>query len=443
MLPVPSLRLAGFTAGAGAIALVSPRPWPTLVAVNGVLLVLAVIDWRRAPAVDAVGLERNAPAVVTLGDTGTVTWTVRNPTRRPLPAALADELVDGLGAPYRRARMVVPAGGRVRRQVELRPTRRGRFELRSMTLRVTGPWGLAARQGTRIVPHTLTVYPPFRSRREIELKLNRARQLQLGIRAVRAQGTSMEFDSLREYTVDDELRRIDWAATARSATPVVRTYRAERNQTVLVLVDCARTMAALVGSVEDASARTTAIPRLEHAMDAAQAVTRLATGLGDRVGMIAFADRVLATVPPRTQRDQLRLVTATLAGIDARLVEADYRTAFAHTLRHFPRRALLVVLTELASEAATQTLVPALPLLRRRHLVTVAAVRDPIIEQWSVARPTTVDQTYRRAAALRTLEQRAGVARALRSQGATVIDAAPGRMATALTDAYLETKGRL
>jgi uncharacterized protein (DUF58 family) len=291
----------------------------------------------------------------------------------------------------------------------------------------------------------LTVYPPFHSRAETELRLNQARHLHFGTRAVRVRGDSMEFDSLREYTVDDELRRIDWAATARSGHAVVRTYRAERNQTVLVLVDCARTMAALVGATTAGVTATTSIPRLEHAMDAAQAVTRLATGLGDRVGMVAFADRVLATVPPRTQRDQLRRLTASLATIDARLVEADYRAAFAHTLHSFPRRALLIVLTELANEAATETLVPALPLLRRRHLVMVGAVRDPVVEEWSRKRPSTVEETYRRAAAVRTLDQRTATATALRHQGATVIDAVPGRLAAVVSDFYLETKatGRL
>ncbi|HSK97437.1 MAG TPA: hypothetical protein VK891_12535, partial [Euzebyales bacterium] len=112
---------------------------------------------------------------------------------------------------------------------------------------------------------------------------------------------------------------------------------------------------------------------------------------------------------------------------------------------NFPRRALLIVLTELANEAASQTLVPALPLLRRRHLVMVGAVRDPVVETWSRQRPATVEQTYRRAAALRTLDQRATTARALRQQGATVVDTVPGRLAAAVADFYLETKaaGRL
>jgi uncharacterized protein (DUF58 family) len=445
VLPVLTLRLGALAAASGVIALLSPRPWLTMALCNAALALAAVLDWWRAPRIERVEVERQAPDVVTLGHTATVTWTVRNPVRRPLRVALADELGSALGAASRRTRMVVPPGGRARRRVELRPTRRGRFTLHTITVRATGPWGLAARQRTRELPHVLTVYPPFHSRAETELRLNQARQLQLGVRPVRARGESMEFDSLREYTVDDELRRIDWAATARSTNAVVRTYRAERNQTVLVLVDCARTMAALVGATTAGVDATTSIPRLEHAMDAAQAVTRLATGLGDRVGMVAFADRVLATVPPRTQRDQLRRLTASLATIDARLVEADYRAAFAHALHNFPRRALLIVLTELANEAATATLVPALPLLRRRHLVMVGAVRDPVVETWSRQRPTTAEETYRRAAALRTLDQRTTVARALRQQGATVVDSVPGRLATAVSDFYLETKatGRL
>lgn len=450
MLPVPTPRLAALTAAGAVIPLVGPDPWRTLVVVNVVLLVGALVDWWRAPRVAAVTVTRDAPSVITLGETATVTWTVRNPSGHALRVALADELVDSLGATDRRAAMVVPARGRARRAVTLTPTRRGRFTLTTLTVRVTGPLGLAARQDTLDSRHVLTVYPPFRSRAETELQLNRARQLQLGTRAVRARGESMEFDSLREYTVDDELRRIDWAATARGTHPVVRTYRAERNQTVLVLVDCARTMAARVGTTSSGAQPVGAqepphISRLEHAMDAAQAITRLATGLGDRVGMIAFADRVLATVPPRSRSDQLRLVTATLADIEARLVEADYRAAFAHALARFPRRALLIVLTELAGEAATETLVPALPLLRQRHLVMVAAVRDPVVEDWARQRPRTVEQTYRRAAAIRALDQRTAVAHTLRNQGATVLDALPGRLAAAITDAYLETKatGRL
>lgn len=445
MLPVITLRLAALVA-AGAVLTPFVAPvW--LLAWNAAVVLAVVVDWLRAPRPQDVAVHRDAPDVLTRGASGQITWTVRNPTGRRLRVALADELVDSLGAPTRRARLTVPPHGRAHRVVPLRPSRRGRITLQRITVRVTAPWGLIARQRWRQVPHTLTVYPPFSSQARTELRLRRAR-MQLGERSVRIRGAGMDFDALREYTVDDEVRRIDWAATARSPQAIVRTYRAERNQTVLLLVDCGRTMAALVGgATSGAGARAggIAVPRLEHAIDAVQSVTRLATGLGDRVGMIAFADRVLATLPPRSQRDQLRRVTVDLATIDARLVESDYHAVFATALQRFPRRALLVVLTELANEAATQTLVPALGLLRRRHLVVVGSVRDPVVERWRVQPTRTVDHAYRRAAAVRTTEQRADVAAQLRAGGATVVDTIPGDLATALSETYLDTKaaGRL
>ena len=157
-----------------------------------------------------------------------------------------------------------------------------------------GPLGLAASQGRRSLPGVLRVYPPFRSRAEAELRIDRARILEVGLRSARARGGGTEFDSLREYGVDDETRRIDWSATARTAKVIVRTYRAERNQTVLMLLDTGRLMAGQVAGV----------PRLDHALDAVMMLTAVATRLGDRAGLVAFADQLRGTVAPGHSRDR-------------------------------------------------------------------------------------------------------------------------------------------
>ena len=145
----------------------------------------------------------------------------------------------------------------------------------------------------------LRVYPPFRSRDEAELRINKARILEVGLRSAQGLGGGTEFDQLREYTVDDEFRRIDWAATARAGKAIVRTYRAERNQTVISLLDNGRVMA---GRVDD-------VPRVEHAMDAVMMLTAVATRLGDRAGLVVFDREVRAVVPPAHGRDQLGRVT--------------------------------------------------------------------------------------------------------------------------------------
>jgi uncharacterized protein (DUF58 family) len=438
---VPTTRLAALAAAAAAVVLVAPAPaGVTLIAVNVVLLVVASVDLVRTTSPARVQVERGLPGVVALDGAAELSWTVRNPTARPVTVWLADQLPPSVGAASRRARLRVPASGRATQTVSLRPSRRGRFVIEGFTVRTAGPWGLAARQRRRDLPGEVRVYPPFHSRQEAELRINRARILEVGLRSARGRGGGTEFDQLREYGPDDEYRRIDWSATARLGKPLVRTYRAERNQTVIVLLDTGRTMAARV-----AGGAAGHVPRLDHALDALLAVTAVSTRLGDRAGLVAFADTVRAVVPPGHTRDQLARVAAAVYELEPVLAESDYRRAFTETLTRFRRRALLVVLTELAAQSVADTLLPALPMVARSHLTLVAAVRDPAVERWAAALPEDPAGAYRKAAAVAALDDRRQIASRLRGLGAVVVDEHPGRLAPALADAYLEVKaaGRL
>jgi uncharacterized protein (DUF58 family) len=317
----------------------------------------------------------------------------------------------------------------------LTPARRGRFDIVALTVRTFGPVGLMARQRTRRQPDVLRVYPPFRSRDEAELRINRARILEVGLRSAQGRGGGTEFDQLREYSVDDEFRRIDWSATARTGRTIVRTYRAERNQTVVSLLDNGRVMA---GRVAD-------VPRVELAMDAVMMMTVVATRLGDRAGLVAFDSQVRAVVAPSHGRGQLGRVTEAMYQLQPQLAESDYRGAFTETLVRFRRRAMLVVFTDLVEQAVGETLLPAMPMIARSHLVVIASVQDPEVVDWARSSPSDASTAYRKAAAIAALEERRRTAARLRGLGATVVDAGPGQMATRLADAYLRVKatGRL
>ncbi len=451
--PVPTWRLAAAAAVASLLVLVSPvRPLAVLLVLNGVLLAVAALDWARAPRPDVLEVERELPGVVGLDSPAEVVWTVRSPLRRSVRVRLADELAPSLRPSTRRVALRIPPGGRARSRATIRPSRRGRYVPADVTLRVEGPWGLAARQARRVLPGTLKVFPPFRSRDEAELRIDRARILEVGLRSARGRGGGTEFEALREYGVDDEFRRIDWAATARSGKAIVRTYRAERNQTVLLLLDTGRVMAGVVETATRAEAAPVEavvripapVPRLDHAMDAVMMLTAVSTRLGDRAGFVAFADEVRGVVPPGG-RGQLARVTEAMYDLKPLLVESDYRQAFVETLTRFRRRSLLVVLTELTPAAVRETLLPALPLVVRDHIVLVAGVRDPAVERWATSAPTEAGNAYRKAAAVAALADRRRVVSNLRGLGATVIDAVPGRLAPELADAYLRVKatGRL
>ena len=348
---------------------------------------------------------------------------------------VADELAPSLRAGDRRVRVRLEPGEEVRASTTFRPARRGRFQPREVVVRVTGPLGLVSRQRARDLPGLLRVHPPFRSKEEAELRIDRARLLEVGLRSAAGHGGGTEFDQLRDYNVDDEFRRIDWSASARVDRPIVRTYRAERNQTVIVLLDNGRVMAGQVGDV----------PRVEHAMDAVMMLTAVATRLGDRAGLVAFDHEVRAVVSPGHGPGQLGRVTEAMYRLEPALVESDYRGAFTATLARFRRRALLVVLTELVEQAVGEFLAPALPLICARHLVVIGAVQDPEVLAWAKATPTGTEEAYRKASAVAALEERSRTIARLQGLGATVVDAAPGRLAPQLADAYLKVKatGRL
>ena len=435
-MPVPTRRLALVVAAASlAVFALPPDGGASLLVVDGLLLAVAVVDGLLAPSPRRIEVERDLPEVVTLGRSATVAWRLRNTAGRRAEVLVADQLAPSLRAGDRRARVRLTAGGEAVASTTIRPARRGRFEPTDLTVRVTGPLGLVSRQRTRRLPGLLRVYPPFRSRQEAELRIDQARVLEVGLRSAAGRGGGTDFEQLRDYSVDDEFRRVDWAASARADRPIVRTYRAERNQTVLALLDNGRVMA---GQVDDVS-------RVEHGMDAVMMLTAVATRLGDRAGLVAFDHEVRAIVAPGHGPAQLTRVTEAMYQLEPALAESDYEGAFTATLARFRRRALLVVITELVESAVGEFLAPALPLLSARHLVLVGAVQDPEVLAWARAAPADAEETYRRAAAVAALDERARTAAQLRALGATVVDAEPGRLASELADAYLKVKatGRL
>jgi uncharacterized protein (DUF58 family) len=249
---------------------------------------------------------------------------------------------------------------------------------------------------------------------------------------VRGQGT--EFDSLREYVEGDDVRSIDWRASARAADVMVRTWRPERDRQVLLVLDCGRTAAGRVGDA----------PRLDAAMDAALLLAALASRAGDRVDLLAYDRSLRARVQGVTGAGLLPALVAAMAPLDAVLVEPDYRGMVSTVLSRASRRSLVVLLTALDTAPVEEGLLPVLGQLTRRHRVVVASVADPRVEEMAGARGDA-DAVYDAASAERARLERGRIAAILARRGAEVVDAPPHLLAPELADRYLALKaaGRL
>jgi uncharacterized protein (DUF58 family) len=479
MVLVPTTRLAWLTLASASVLAVSPaRSWWALVYVNLILIAAFVLDAVRAPEPSDIGVVRDFPDTVVLGSAVAVTWLVDNRRDRAVRTAMVDQLAPSLGARTRRFELTVPALTQVEIMTSLQPSRRGRFSLDEVTVRTWGPLGLGCRQRRRSIVDVVRVLPRFASRAEVARRLRQVRVFEAGARASRIRGRGTEFDQLRDYTPDDEFGRIDWQATARVGRPIVRQHRVEHHQTVVAMLDSGRVMAGNVAGV----------PRLEHAMDAVLALAAAAASFDDRAGLVAFDREVRAVVPPSAGRGQLSRLTEAMFDLEPVLVDSAYLWAFGQAVSRIPRRALFVVLTDLAGSVVETSLLPALPVLTRRHLVLVGAVQDADVVAWAdgtnaAAAPeplahvstgagldgmacdpsaqaapsveaarsanavsdVSVEDAFRQAAAVLALDQRRTSAARLRAAGARVVDAPPGGLATELVDAYLDLRatGRL
>jgi uncharacterized protein (DUF58 family) len=277
------------------------------------------------------------------------------------------------------------------------------------------------------------VQPPFTSRKILPEKLDKLRQLD-GQLLARTRGQGAEFDSLREYVDGDDVRSIDWRATARKADVVVRTWRPERDRRLLVVLDTGRTSAARIGDV----------PRLDLALDAALLLGALASRAGDRVDLLAIDREVRASVEGAGREVLLGRMVDAMAVLEPALVETDNRRLVSEVLRRSRRRSLVVLFTALDAAPLREGLLPVLSSLTSRHTVVVASVGDSRLDDLAAGR-TDVDAVYAAAAAEKAQADRRALTAELRRKGVEVIDAGPDIFASHVADAYLSLKaaGRL
>ncbi|CAA9329323.1 MAG: putative membrane protein [uncultured Frankineae bacterium] len=412
--------------------LVVPSPW-TVLAVAVLLALVATADALLAAPVGALGLTRSGATACRLGESVEVALTVTNPGPRELRGALRDAWVPSAGAAPRVQPLAVPAGQRRTLRTVLQPTRRGDRVPDRVTVRSVGPLGVAARQGRHEVPWRVRVQPPFTSRKHLPERLARLRQLD-GAVVVRQRGQGTEFDTLRDYVEGDDVRAIDWRATARRQDLVVRTWRPERDRTLLLVLDTSRTSAGRVGDE----------PRLDVALDATLLLTALASRAGDRVDLLAFDREPRAAVEGASRSEVLARTVDAVAGLEPALVEGDGRRLVGEVLRRTRRRSLVVLFTSLDTAPLEEGLLPHLPSLTSRHTVLLAAVADPRVEAMAQGRGTA-EAVYDAAAAERARTERRRLTARLRRAGVEVVDAPPEHFAPAVSDAYLSLKaaGRL
>lgn len=318
------------------------------------------------------------------------------------------------------------------------PPRRGAFQWSGCDVRLRSSWGLAWRRWFAPLVTEVEVYPDLIGLRSLSIRLSLESSGNLRRRRYALGGT--EFAELREYHLGDDLRLMDWKASARRGRPLVRAMEPERDQPLIILLDRGRMMTATVAGLK----------RFDWGLNAALALALTGLRRGDKVGLGIFDQQLHIWIAPQSGNSHLGRILNQVYRCEPVFEESDYVGTVSAILGHYTRRALVVVLTEVIDEVASQELLAAMARLTPRFLPLCVALRDrhietlahrPLMPQ-SLAPRDQVASLYEQAVALDLLHQRQRAFAHLEQQGVLVLDAPADQMSERLVDRYLLLKAR-
>jgi uncharacterized protein (DUF58 family) len=406
-----------------------PGRWLVL-GYDGGLLLLLFTDVLLAHRSGRLQVRRERPARLSVGVDNEILVVVENPGGRALSLLVRDQPPAGFPAEPAVLPATVPAHGWVRLSYRLLPTERGNFTFGDVCLRLRGPLGLAWLDRTVSAAEEVPVYPNLLEVRRYEALVRATLVRTGGYRSRRLPGAGREFSHFREYTPDDDYRHVNWKATARRGKPITAVFESEHSQDIIFCLDVGRMMAARVGR----------LTKLDHALNAVLMLTHVSQTFQDNLGLLVFSHTVHQYLPPAKGRAQHARFLQTLYSVKPELCFVNYREAFEYLIARHPKRALVMVFTDLLDTVVSAEYRDAARLLRRFHLPLTLAVADVPLRDRAAQVPETRGELYDILVARELLQARAELLGSLEREGVLVVDTIPERLTVDAVNRYLALK---
>jgi len=428
--PAPLLLwcLLGWTV-LGVLASLGWLPLAAWLAGGGALALLALVDGWRLRRMPSPEVSRELAPVLPLGPEARIGLRVRGTTRRAQKLRLHDLHPGGWAVRGMPRTLLLPAGGDVRLEYAVTPDARGQFAFDGCHVQLHSPWRCWSVRRVLGAASTVRVYPNFAALVELAGLSVELASRSVGARLQRRRGEGTEFQELRDYRVGDSLRKIDWKATARSSRLISREYRDERNQQVVLMLDCGRRLLAQ----DDRRVH------FDHVLNASLALASIALRQGDAVGLLACTGQQQRWLPPQQGSGGMDMLLGAGYDLHAMPLATDYLAAASALQAHQQRRALVVLITNVRDEDDAE-LRAAVSMLSRRHLVMLVSLRELALDHAAADPGDELEGSIRSAAAMHYLADRERTHEALRREGINTLDVSCGELSGALIERYLAIK---
>jgi uncharacterized protein (DUF58 family) len=325
-------------------------------------------------------------------------------------------------------KLKIPALSSIETQYRICPQQRGTIEFSGIQLLLHSPWKFWKHYRYIELKIKIRVYPNFATLTKYALYAAEDRLGQLGIRKLQRRGEGLEFHQLREYRTGDSLRQIDWNTTSRYNKLISKEYQDERDQQIIFLIDCGRRMLAQDG----------ALSHFDHTLNALLLLSYVALRRGDALGLMTFSGKQ-RWLAPRKSINTINIILNTVYDLQPSTHASDYLKAATELMHHQKKRALIILISNLRDEKSDE-LLPALELLRKKHLVLLASLQERILNQVLKQPIKHFEQALRHAATLNYLNNRKQAHDQLKNQGIIYLDTEPEELPLKMLNRYLEIK---
>lgn len=421
--------------GAGGALLYFAPNAAVFASVNGALLILVAVDFCLLPSGREIEAVRTVKEIISAGEPAAVIVQLRisgRKGRRISGIRGKDEIPDGFESSSRELPLIREQENSYRGEYSVLSRRRGDFYFGRFNLRCRGPLGLVIRQYA-LDPGNgpVRVYPGLKLVPRHELFALRTSRRQPGLRASRLISLGTEFETLKEYTPDDDYRQINWKASARSGKLITNHYQVEKSQNLILVFEAGRMMMTETGGFD----------KLDHALNAGLLLGFYALSSGDLVGAMAFSDSVKTYLPPGSHREQIRKISRALYRLQPRRVEPDYGRAFIYLANRQKKRSMVCIFTDLVDIRASGELIENALILSKRHLVLFVVVGDGFLHRTISGEITRPLEVYRKAVVEQYLLEREQGMAYLRNRGVDVVELLPGTDPAIVINRYINMKG--
>lgn len=398
-----------------------------------VFLLLLVTDimflfaFRGKPMTNRIIAER-----MSNGDKNPVTLQIRNNYPFSVKMHIIDELPEQFQARNNFFDGQFKAGEENKINFFLRPVERGEYNFGDIITYASSLLGFISRRFDSKVNVKVPVYPSFFQMRKYDLIARDAQTNEVGSKKLRKLGLSLEFEHVKEYTRGDDIRIINWKATARKGELMVNNYLDERSQQVFCVIDKGRLM----------KMPFEGLSLLDYAINASLVMCNVSLRRHDRFGLITFAEKIGTILPADKKATQLQSVLQILYNQTTRFLESDFEMLYKQVRANVRHRSLLILFTNFESFGGMQRQLPYLRMIAKYHLLLVVFFENTELKDLASKKAKDIEGVYVKTIAEKFMYEKKMIVKELQNHGILSILTTPENLTVNTVNKYLDLKAR-